>query len=587
MSELLEVAAALRRMSDEKLQNLITERMVNSSQLVDFFDLAEALTKPSSVSAAIAGLPISQAREIRSLASGGTPNKKVAADLADQMLISPAAEFRPFDSTLEALAEFSKINPPSLSTVSIVTIDVPDSPAQDQVDSDAGIEIFETLQAITELIFDLEHRYVREVGRKNVGLPDLKRLATHLHKTTEYAKQIYDLANLAGVITLADGRWQLSVGAEDWINWKPESRFTHLAKTWREILGDASAQELKASFHHQSGVISLNQQLKLTYPFADGSVSSKIAKLSTLAALVGLASSGWMSTWTKNVLECKYETAGNQAAAKLPTPQRRLICQADLSLIAPGPLPTEIEITIRRFADTEQIGMASTYRLSALSVSHGLETGLQISEIRNLLLELSAKPLPQPIEYLLNEAEGRFGRLQIVEDGERTLLKSPDKTLLAEIINEAKLKPFSLTQLEDGEIASRFEPEVLYFGLREVGFVAVRIDETGKVISPLAVSRKKVDAQQLSSISSDIRRLREQEEKIGSAPDDNDLQRQIQLAIKNKAKATFTVTSNSGDEIEFLLEPIGIANGRLRAKDRKADIERTLPITSIIKVTLV
>jgi hypothetical protein len=220
-------------------------------------------------------------------------------------------------------------------------------------------------------------------------------------------------------------------------------------------------------------------------------------------------------------------------------------------------------------------------------VSHGLETGLQISEIRNLLLDLSGKPLPQPIEYLLNEAQGRFGRLQIVEDGERTLLKSPDKTLLAEIINEVKLKPFSLIQLEDGEIASRFEPEVLYFGLREVGFVAVRIDEIGKVISPLAVSRKKVDAPQLSSIVSDIRRLREQEEKIGSSPDDNDLQRQIQLAIKNKAKATFTVTSNSGDEIEFLLEPIGIANGRLRAKDRKADIERTLPITSIIKVTLV
>jgi hypothetical protein len=58
------------------------------------------------------------------------------------------------------------------------------------------------------------------------------------------------------------------------------------------------------------------------------------------------------------------------------------------------------------------------------------------------------------------------------------------------------------------------------------------------------------------------------------------------LAIKNKAKARFTVSSNSGEEIEFLLEPIGIANGRLRAKDRKADIERTLPIANIIRVVL-
>lgn len=587
MSELLKVAAALRRMSDEKLQNLITERMVNSSHLVDFFDLAEALTKPASISAAIAGLPVSQAREIRSLASGATPNAKISADLADQMLISPAPDFKPFDSTLDSLVEFSKINTPSLNTISIVTIDVADSQEQDQIDRDAGIEIFETLQAITELIFDLEHRYVREVGRKNVGLPDLKRLATHLHKTTEYAKQIYDLANLAGVITLADGRWQLSIGAEDWINWKPENRFTHLAKTWREILGDASCKELKKSFELLSGVISLDQQLKLTYPFADGSVTSKINKLASVAAMVGLSSYGWMSSWTKAVLECQYEAAGQLAANKLPTPQRRLICQADLSLIAPGPLPTDIEITIRRFADTDQIGMASTYRLSAISVSHGLETGLRIPEIRALLMELSEMPLPQPIEYLLNEAEARFARLQIVQDGDRALLKSSDKALLAEIMNEIKLKPFALSQLEDGEIASRFDSEVLYFGLREVGFVAVRIDEDGKVISPLAVSKKKLEAELVSSIAADIRRLREQEEKIGSSPDDSDLQRQIQLAIKNKAKATFTVASNSGEEIEFLLEPIGIANGRLRAKDRKADIERTLPITSILKVTLV
>jgi hypothetical protein len=588
MSELLKVAAALRSMSDEKLQNLITERMINSAQLVDFFDLAEALTKPSSVSAAIAGLPLSQAREIRQLAVGKFVNQKIAAELADQMLVSLAPEFTPFESTLESLAEFSKINPPSLNTVSIVTIEVSDAPEQEQIDRDAGVEIFETLQALTELIFDLEHRYVREVGRKNVGLPDLKRLATHLHKSTDYAKQIYELANLAGLITLSDGRWQLSLGAESWLIWQPAERFSHLAKTWRSILGDASAKELLSGFKKQAGVISLDLQLKQTYPFADGSVSSKIAKLANLAALIGLGADGWMSSWTKAVLNAEFGRAGNEAATKLPTPQRRLICQADLSLIAPGPLPTQVEITIRRFADTEQIGMASTYRLSALSLSHGLETGLTIADIRKLLEEMSDKALPQPIEYLLNEAQQRFARLQIVEaeEGERVYLRSTDKVLLAEILNESKLKPFGLVQLEDDSLATRFEAEVIYFGLRELGFVAVRVDKDGKVISPLAASVKKHEQEQINSVAADIARIREQEEKIGTAPDDDDLQRQIQLAIKNKAKATFTVTSSSGAEIEFLLEPIGIANGRLRAKDRKADIERTLPIASIIRVTL-
>lgn len=588
MSELIKVSAALRSMSDEKLQSLITQRMINSAQLLDFFDLAEALTKPPALSATIAGLPLSQARELRALAAGTAANKKIAVDLADQMLISPAPEFAPFESTLNSLLEFSKINPPSMNSVSMVTIETEDVPAQDQIDRDCGVEIFETLQAITELIFDLEHRYVREVGRKNVGLPDLKRLATHLHKTTDYAKQIYELCSLTGIINLADGRWQLGAASESWLAWQPSDRFNHLARTWREILGDASARELQESIQKLSGLVSLDQQLKYTYPFADGSVTSKISKLANLAALIGLASAGWMSGWAKNVLACDYEAASQLAAAKLPAPQRKLICQADLSLIAPGPLPTDVEILIRRFADTEQIGMASTYRLSALSISHGLETGLSISEIRELLQEMSGKDLPQPIDYLLKESETRFGRLKISggEDDERTYLQSTDNVLLAEIMSEIKLKPFALTPISDGSLACRFEPEVLYFGLRELGFVAVRVDSSGQVISPLMVSPQKPSSVQINPVLADIHRLRQQEEKLGSSPDDDDLHRQIQLAIKNKARAKFTVTSNSGAEIEFLLEPIGIANGRLRAKDRKADLERTLPITSIVKVTL-
>ncbi len=589
MSELLQVASALRRMSDEKLANLITERMINSSGLVDFFDLAEAITKPTSISAAIAGLPLSQALELRSLAAGQKPNPKIAAELSGQMLISGEPEFKPFEATLESLATFAKLETVTAVADSVSTDAAASSglPAQDQIDRDCGIEIFETMQAITELIFDLEHRFVREVGKKNVGLPDIKRFSTHLRKTNEYAKQIYELSHLANLIILANGRWQLSGQSQKWLDWNPGERFEHLAKTWRQILGDASAKELQAAISKNLGVTSLEKQLAKTYPFADGSVSSKITKLESLASLIGLSANGWMSSWAPKVLKSEYSAASNQAAATLPQPQDKLICQADLTLIAPGPLPTDIEITLRRFADTEQIGMASTYRLSALSISHGLETGLELSEIRELLVRLSGNSIPQPIEYLLNEAEARFGRLKVIggELNERTIVQSTDKVLLAEILNDTKLKPFALSQLEDGQLASRFEPEVLYFGLREIGFVAIRVDSDGKVISPLAATRQIMEAEKIKLISADILRLREQDAKLGDSPDDDDLQRQIQLAIKNKTRARFTVTSSTG-EMEFLLEPIGIANGRLRAKDRKADIERTLPITSIIRVVL-
>ena len=582
MSELLQVASALRRMSDEKLATLITERMINSSGLVDFFDLAEALTKPNSIASAIAGLPLSQAVELRSLAGGSKPNSKLSGELESQMLVAGAPDYKPFEATIESLAGFAK-----LDAVVAVSNASEWGPSQHQINRDCGIEIFETLQAITELIFDLEHRFVREVGKKNVGLPDIKRFATHLRKSNDYAKQIYELANLANLIMLANGRWQLSALSQSWLDWNPVERFSHLAKVWRQILGDASAKELLSAIVKTGNSVSLEEILNRTYPFADGSVASKITKLEKLAGLIGLSAAGWMSSWGQKVLNCDYTGASKQAAATLPQPQDKLICQADLTLIAPGPLPTDVEILLRRFADTEQIGMASTYRLSALSISHGLETGLKLAEIRDLLVKLSGDSIPQPIEYLLSEADVRFGRLAIIggELNERSLIQSNDKVLLAEILNDARLKPFAISRLEDGQLASRFEPEVLYFGLREIGFVAIRIDEAGKVLSPLAATKQSFDSENGNSVYADISRLRDQDAKLGDAPDDDDLQRQIQLAIKNKTRARFTVISSTG-EMEFLLEPIGIANGRLRAKDRKADIERTLPLASILRVVL-
>jgi len=140
--------------------------------------------------------------------------------------------------------------------------------------------------------------------------------------------------------------------------------------------------------------------------------------------------------------------------------------------------------------------------------------------------------------------------------------------------------------LPDGTVGCRFEPEMVYFGLRDAGFSAVRVDKNGKVISPRTPLLTSEHIEVSSTVDLDIQRLREQEEKLGTEPDSDDLARSIQLAIKNKSIIVIGVTSNTGVELEFTLEPIGFANGRLRAKDKKADIERTLPLTSITRVSL-
>jgi hypothetical protein len=127
---------------------------------------------------------------------------------------------------------------------------------------------------------------------------------------------------------------------------------------------------------------------------------------------------------------------------------------------------------------------------------------------------------------------------------------------------------------------------LVYFTLRDAGYVAVRVNEKNQVISPTETAERESLAESAKSVANDIQRLRDQDAKLGSEPDDDDLLRQIQLAIKNKATALVTLQSASGESMEYLIQPVGLANGRLRAKDRKADVERTLPLASITSIVL-
>ena len=587
MSELLRIASALRRASDDDLKAVISQRLVNSSGLRDFFDLAESLSQPNSVASTVAGLPKQQIAALVAILDGAKPDEVAAERLRRLMLIDRNSDgaYALFESTalcLQALA---------LETIeSQIDPIVTSAPAQLEVDRDSGISAFETCQALTELVFDVEQRFIREVGKKNVGLPDIKRLAQHVRQTNDFAREVYELANHADLIGLANGRWQLGPQALAWLEWQPERRHEHLMQIWLRLLGESSATDLLESIRGNQALttVSLKRELRENYPYADGAVSSRISRVVSFAERIGLSHNGWLSGWALAVLAGDLESAARSANEYLPKPQRKLICQADLSLIAPGPLPTDVEIAVRRFADTEQIGMASTYRMSALSISHGLETGMSEQDIRGWLLELTGKDLPQPVDYLIREAAARFGRLT-VGAGEletKSVIKSADSILLAQILNESKLKPFAMYTLPDGSIGCRFEPEMVYFGLREAGFSAVRVDSSGNIVSPRTPLGTSEQSSTPTTVDADIQRLREQEEKLGSEPDGDDLVRSIQLAIKNKSIIVIGVTTNTGAELEFTLEPIGFANGRLRAKDKKADIERTLPLASITRVSL-
>ncbi len=62
------------------------------------------------------------------------------------------------------------------------------------------------------------------------------------------------------------------------------------------------------------------------------------------------------------------------------------------------------------------------------------------------------------------------------------------------------------------------------------------------------------------------------------------LGRELEQAVRAKATIVVVVRLPGGDERTFTLEASGLGGGRLRGRDKGADVERTLPVTSIVSV---
>ena len=570
MSEVLELAQQLRLLSDEQLAALVRQRMINTAHLKDFFDLAESLLQPKNLQTWIAGLT---ADELSSLRAGTAHTDQLMAFLARS---------ETFAATLQEMQR--------ISAKQIAKQPQPEGFAKlDATASarDGGIRAFETCQSITEVIYDLEQRRIKLVGKSGVPISELKRLSLHLGKTVDEVRETFEVAAAAELISNDGERWVLNSQSATWLSGSLVDRWAMLCETWLALVGESTRLELVTKWS-LAAKQSLNDFFEKVYPFAEQGENSRFAKIERFAENIGLTSHGFANPWLQRVAKQEFDQAKTEIKTHLPADQERIIVQGDLSIISPGPLSTANERELRAFVETEQAGLASRYRISALSISQALESGVTAADIKATLVRLSGLDLPQPVDYLITDTIKRFGRIRVAYDQSNggALISFDDHHLCTQLLNETSLKPFGLRSVAANTLHSKYDADVVYFGLREIGQLAVRVDSAGALVSPLKFGSRSVLQNRLDGLGESISRFREADARVAHSGDDEAMLRQIQLALKNKANLRVAYLGKDGAEHEFLLEPVGVANGRLRARDRKADLERTLPLANIIRLEL-
>ena len=330
---------------------------------------------------------------------------------------------------------------------------------------------------------------------------------------------------------------------------------------------------------------SLREHVAWLYPASVADAQGRVDAHTRLAEWLGVTAHQAPSSAGAALVEDGPDAATTLMAAQFPAEIDRVYLQHDLTIVSPGPLTPEIESRLRGIAELESRALASTFRISAASVDRALTAGETADGIREFLSTISLTGLPQPVDYLIADAAERHGRVRVhdvTDEHARSAVRSEDATLLRTIHVDQTLASLRLAPTREGELVSRFPRDVVFWALSDARYPVVAEDADGnevtlrrqRVAHPGAAEEQDRDAEL-------VERMRHAEADAGDDTGERWLARQLDLAVRARQPIIIEVAMPDGSVVDYLLEPTGVGGGRLRGRDRAADIERTLPLSSV------
>ncbi|MBF4625601.1 helicase-associated domain-containing protein [Clavibacter sp. VKM Ac-2872] len=621
MTDALVLAARLRALDDASLAALVRDRGLDAARIADLFDLADALLTPDAVARAMEQLdrtalavlaiaaeegatagPVALGALRDSLArrSGEDPLEPAvladAADRAADTLLAAVddAGITTHPEVAAALAGWPAAGLPGADELARLAPPAPLAavPRVDpgEVDRRAGESAFRSVVAVAALVEELGHEPARELSRGGMSLPDARRLAAAIGADVDDVPAHLSLAARAALVERSGRTWCTAATASAWSARPTAERWEALAAAWLDALAPAT-RSILAERADASWGAGLVDSVLWRFPGGSAWIGERITAFTRDAGLLGITTGDVPSSAGRALLTTGSGAAAAALAPHLPTEVDRVYLQHDLTVVSPGPLDPAVESRLLEVADAEGRGLAATYRISSASITRALASGGTVDSIRAFLTDVSLTGVPQPLDYLVDEAAARFGRLRVrpaspadaVPDA-RTAVVSEDGPLLATLLVDRDLAPLRLVRAGDGVLASAASPDAVEHALAAARLAPVRVDAAGRLVAPAPrAARAAPPAADPEPDAADalVARIR-----AADGPDDGAAwtTRQLEVAIRAKAALRVRVRMPDGREVDHVLEPSSVAGGRLRARDRVADVERTLPLSSILAI---
>jgi Helicase conserved C-terminal domain len=362
------------------------------------------------------------------------------------------------------------------------------------------------------LVVRLDREPLALIQAGTVAVRDLRRLAGELDLAEDEAAVLIDLLVEADVLGVG-GPWdKRSLGlrpeADGWLARTRVERWAELAVAWRDrdlavddhlLRRHGAAQDavdkprplvgrrMSASIARRHGLVELlaglpehtalpadvaGELLAWRLPLLweeyqdeqaravlDTAVLLGLAAVSGGHAAAGPAAAAW--------------TAGGGAAELaatmaelLPDGSHRFLVAGDLTVVAPGGLAPDVEGRLAVLAERESGGGAVTWRVTDASLRRALDDGLTGEAVLAFLREHSDTPLPQALEYLVEEAARRHGRLRV---GPAVTYLYGEPPLVTQTVRSAAGRRLGLRELAPGVAVTQHSQRELLAELRKAG----------------------------------------------------------------------------------------------------------------------
>lgn len=568
------LATWLASLDDNALADLFTRRGVSpAASWRDFFDAAEALLDSASIDRALARL---DRRELAALVAAG------AGDVATETIVAwglarPGGEvYSPVQERIATLSSTSGLADPPADVAETASGSPGPAPASAAETASAAERIFTASASLADVLLAALHVPLTLTGAGAVSAADRKRLTeSGAIGAPEDLDHLIAAGLAAGLLTPIGRELVVTATGEQWLDGGTVARWTAIADGYR--------RSLPAGLRTPQGGVLDPAGWADMYPLSPEWPARAAALRQTARRWGILTPDGAVPPWSRGLVE---GTALDTDALRdaLPAEIDRIYLQADLTAVAPGPLAPRHDLRLRRIARRESRAQASTYRFTAESIGAGLTDGESAESIRNFLRELSLTGIPQPLDYVIETTAARHGSVTVRSDAgsPNTIVESSDPHLLDLVVIDQALRPVGLVRHGD-VLVSRVGRDHLFWALADARYPVVALDEHG---APESLRRRTAAQTASAEPAGDVyARLIGSLRASGGEGDAAWLERELEQAVRTKSIIVVTAQISAAETRTFTLEATGLGGGRLRGRDRGADVERTLPISTIVNVS--